>query len=532
MQNIKFFVDRCYLDIISVCLIRFCLLILFAKIDIKTSLLSYFTFKMSDVLTLETIKEINKISSEYEKTLDKLIKPQTRMILLLGPTGSGKTTIATLLMNKQLNITKYRSNDGYDEIVLDLPGSGIGHTNKAETQFPQIHAFGSDLVICDCPGFEDTEGEKEEILHSLELWKLLQKNKNNNKIQILIVASDENMRNERGNYLKSKIWNRVENIFKGTSLKGSIGLVITKCYHKKLSENNYKSEPFILRTFGENNIYLFPCPKDDEQQYSVKHTDFEKLNQFINDETRYLNNPNIHLDFNPSSKLMLEHSTQIQIKTNEGLLDDISDILIEDLQRNFNECEGNSSLFEETIRVIQDKINQLETIQNSTIDTKDTKCFVSEFRNKFSNNKPLEDCLLSLEETSSFSSFIEIIMNTNDISDAFQEKKSDTLEYIINQFKQRLQILIKDKQHFNQMNDLREQVSTSTKKIEEQQVKFTKEIEKLHRDVEKSRHQMDEISKPRDSENDNFYKFCTVTVQTTADVVKYGIDRFTKANRP
>ena len=292
-------------------------------------------FHMSEVLTLETIKEINKISSEYEKALDKLIKPQSKIILLLGSTGSGKTTIATLLMNKQLNIIKYKSEDGYEEIVLDLPGSGIGHTNKSETQYPKIHAFGSDLVICDCPGFEDTEGEEQEILHSLELWKLLQKSHYQNKLKILIVASDENMKNEKGNYLQSKIYKRVENIFKGTSLKGSIGLVITKCYHKGLSKNNYKNEPFIRRTFGEDNIFLFPLPNLKEKTYSVKYTDFHKLTQFISDSNSYLNNPNIHLDFNPSSKLMLEHSTQLQIETNQGILDDISDILMEDLQRNF-----------------------------------------------------------------------------------------------------------------------------------------------------------------------------------------------------
>ena len=421
---------------------------------------------MSEVLTLETIKEINKISSEYEKTLDKLIKPQSKIILLLGSTGSGKTTITTLLMNKQLNIKKYRSKYG-KEIVLDLPGSGIGHTNKSETQYPKIHAFGSDLVICDCPGFEDTEGEEQEILHSLELWKLLQKSHYQNKLKILIVASDENMKNEKGNYLQSKIYKRVENIFKGTSLKGSIGLVVTKCYHKELSNNNYKNEPFIRRTFGEDNIFLFPLPNPKEKQYSIKYTDLEKLKLFINDEKNYLNHPSIHFDFNPSTKLILEQSTQLQIKTNTKLLDIISKLIIEDLHRKLYQYEENNNLVEEVIRTLQNQITQIVNIRNSTLEIRDTKKFVFEFLKEF-NTQTIQEHLISLEETSTFSQFIEDIFHIHQISDAFQEKKNNMLDNLIDQFNQNIMWLNNQKDFLNEVLQMKQTFSKQNEEFQRQ----------------------------------------------------------------
>lgn len=163
------------------------------------------------------------------------------------------------------------------------------------TSSPIINKISDSVLICDFPGFEDTRGEKDEILHAYQNFKLLgKKNGKNLKIKIILVASDTEMRYKRGIAIE-EIIDRIEEMFSNNPLiRSCINLAITGCDCLTWYGNGYDKD--LLNEFEESNIFFFPRPKieDDGKVYDIAKTDFGKLKSFIDDGDGYLNDSKLN----------------------------------------------------------------------------------------------------------------------------------------------------------------------------------------------------------------------------------------------
>ena len=134
---------------------------------------------------MQVYQKIVEEAEKFAKQVEEQTSTRETVVLVLGDTGSGKTTITALLDGKQLQVTKIGAT-----VVLDLPNqvTGIGHRiGESETQSPVFHRSASGVLVLDCPGFKDTKGAETEILHSFRLFQLFKGSKNL-KVKVVIVS--------------------------------------------------------------------------------------------------------------------------------------------------------------------------------------------------------------------------------------------------------------------------------------------------------------------------------------------------------
>ncbi len=127
---------------------------------------------------------------EVRTCLDNIPDTENKeVVLLVGTTGSGKSTIVNYLMGSKLELT---INEFGEQQVNVAPGykeyAKIGHTMNAETQWPKIdleQAF--KYAYCDCPGFDDNRGGQQLMLNSINMKKAINSSKT---IKAVIVVID------------------------------------------------------------------------------------------------------------------------------------------------------------------------------------------------------------------------------------------------------------------------------------------------------------------------------------------------------
>lgn len=132
------------------------------------------------------LNELEKIIMRIEhgnKILCQSIKPEIDYIILIGPTGAGKTTLANVLTGHKIiwdSFTGVKST-----FVVEGPSPlEICHDNKSGTGIPNVYK-----EYIDCPGFGDTDPQKElENATFIEsVFKLTRRHK------ILIVAESSSI---------------------------------------------------------------------------------------------------------------------------------------------------------------------------------------------------------------------------------------------------------------------------------------------------------------------------------------------------
>lgn len=170
--------------------------------------------KLSDIIS-KAEKEI-KTNLEHCQGFNKLI--------LLGNTGSGKTTVSCILACKKVMIRK----TGRNNITLDYKGIESG--GKSITKIPSIMINEKhDLLIGDCPGFQDTEGTQQEIVNAFSIDCLLTQFSNNyNKVKILLVIGVEEILAGRAQAV-TQIFERMEKMFPiKEHLEQGVGVIFTR----------------------------------------------------------------------------------------------------------------------------------------------------------------------------------------------------------------------------------------------------------------------------------------------------------------
>ena len=361
----------------------------------------------------QILKQILEKTQQFEKFVDEKLIKGKNIIFLFGVTGSGKTTIANMLEGEKLTVEQLG-----DTLKYFLVGPGISNKCESATQDPVFHQS-SNAFICDCPGFHDTGGVEREILHNYQYFKLLQKSKqNNNKIKILLVAAHENLICARGSYV-AQVKRRLNQMFPSIqSFDDSFGLVITKCLSKELNNNGYNAP--ILSEFKPENIFCFPQPKSADQIYDTEQTDLGKLNNFISNNTTYLQDPEIKISLDSDSMSLINKALNKQIENQEKLFDDIYDILTNEYAQNLR----NYSNIQSKIDFLNRQLQTIEKLNRNQINNFDSaKQFVSDFHSMTPFNN-IKEKLNSLGNTFIFSEYIQKVLTQTEIPEKLNAKKN------------------------------------------------------------------------------------------------------------
>ena len=103
-------------------------------------------------------------------------------VFILGNTGVGKSTTINYVCGRKI-VTVLDESEGFVErldIVNPLEGCAAGHGGDSLTRYLQCvvdpaSSAGNNLVFCDTPGFEDTEGSVVDIANAVAIsWSIRQ----------------------------------------------------------------------------------------------------------------------------------------------------------------------------------------------------------------------------------------------------------------------------------------------------------------------------------------------------------------------
>ena len=177
-------------------------------------------------MQLSDIKDINKLLDSSNDDMKFTTGDSNDIItLLFGMSGAGKSTLASIHAGLPVMVKKAPKSCG---AILECENAHSGCTSV--TRKPNILFDSTNhLIYADCPGFEDSDGPKQEIINSFYIYNLLDSiSKNKNKIKILLVVSSSEIQADRAKLAKL-IFERVEKIFPNKEqLQKAVGIVITK----------------------------------------------------------------------------------------------------------------------------------------------------------------------------------------------------------------------------------------------------------------------------------------------------------------
>lgn len=161
---------------------------------------------MNIVQVNNLIKKIHSV----DKRIRTYIENNSQMkVIIMGVTGCGKSSITGSLMNKDVRIGIGKGGK------VELIGNGIGSGSRSITQDLNIEIDSNlQIIYCDCPGFEDTEGYFQEIIDSYVIYCLFKnhQNYNSSKFKILLIVSTSEIDASRGQSVSQSL-NRIhENV--------------------------------------------------------------------------------------------------------------------------------------------------------------------------------------------------------------------------------------------------------------------------------------------------------------------------------
>lgn len=155
---------------------------------------------------------------------------------------------------------------------------------NSKTKIPNLYKYlSSNIILCDCPGFFDTEGSKQDISNAFAIDYLLSKASH---VKILLVLSEFDISTARSMVLR-KATTLVENLFPDYQEKiNIICMVVTKAGYEQnpmdfLPLDIDKEKPTLLNFFRDhatNQLFQFSCP----QSGCLIYNDFQDKPKILN----------------------------------------------------------------------------------------------------------------------------------------------------------------------------------------------------------------------------------------------------------
>lgn len=369
-------------------------------------------------LTEKDVMDINQMMSSAQTNMDSLSRNFSKRVLLLGLTGSGKSTLAASLLGKTLTI----SQRGIHK-VLDCTNSGIVHGSRSGTECPEFFTDeASHLVLCDCPGFEDTGGYKKEIVNAFAIDKLLEHSSREPiKIKLLLVASISELEAQRGNAILSRV-DRLKQMFPSNpNIEQKIGLVITKSSGSTSAIDyinpitNPDINPRLFAIF-QNHVFAFPAPSSSTGTYN-EFADRGNLISFLQKEDSYLINPTHKIIPNMDAMLRIQTAKSTQIS-----------IITQHIGNFFQNIERNCrNLTSTNLTRWLDFLSQIQSGESRVSDVRGFVRLVRGISLPFHATE-FEQYLSELERTHTFNTFLTKVLGTTEITSEIRHKIHFSLE--------------------------------------------------------------------------------------------------------
>lgn len=259
----------------------------------------------------ELINSVNDVETQVENNFANILAggnnnlQEKPVAILLGPTGSGKTTLYYALTGKDLMVV-----DGSPYPVLDVTDEErdvhfqIGHGGRAKTDNPGLkYDSNTDIIFCDCPGFFDNRSDLQDTTNSFAINSVLKHAKN---IKILLATSDSSIQSSKGKALLESCL-LVEKLFTNQEqIRDEIALIVTHINPEDMgfpalsdvnTGNSWLLKSFQNRESSSNrNVFYFPSPTVSmiNNQYSG-FQDRDKILDFIKSGTPTVAIPKISL---------------------------------------------------------------------------------------------------------------------------------------------------------------------------------------------------------------------------------------------
>ncbi|KAL4481681.1 hypothetical protein ABPG74_007770 [Tetrahymena malaccensis] len=214
---------------------------------------------MSENIVLEQILDVKKLMDLFQQgqKIQIALKDQ-EIILIVGPTGSGKSTICNYLLGEDMYLRTVKSLqevDGHlyetEKDVIDSKGNfQIGHSKQSHTLELQIAHVMNNYYLCDSPGFFDNRGAEIEIFNACCLKQFML---NCKTVRVVVLISYHELLAQRG-ALFLEIYNLISRIlqYPGKEAYEKMTFLFTK-FPKEKKINAIQTEILEIYDSKKNN---------------------------------------------------------------------------------------------------------------------------------------------------------------------------------------------------------------------------------------------------------------------------------------